>query len=170
MVQGNNDVRVAPNALPTLTPTELRAAFDAWHARRMNHPDYVSATDKERAWLAVADFALRPDGVDSARARKATDAEVLEWAKRHDLDCWDNIATARQAFEDAETHHLTRTDGVTTTPRAVSNAWNSVRSEARALGGFRGLGDLLAAVEVYADARVAEALLWRGLVEGTNHE
>jgi hypothetical protein len=51
-------------------------------------------------------------GVQPARTRKATDAEVLEWAKRHDLDCWDDLTVARQAFEDAETHHLTRTDGV----------------------------------------------------------
>jgi hypothetical protein len=47
-------------------------------------------------------------GVAPARARKATDAEVLEWAKRHDLDCWDDLMQARQAFEDAESHHLTR--------------------------------------------------------------
>ena len=60
-------------------------------------------------------------GVPPTRTRKATDAEVLEWAKRHDLDCWDNLMAARQAFEDAETHHLTRASGVGVHPDTAAN-------------------------------------------------
>jgi hypothetical protein len=39
---------------------------------------------------------------------------------------------------------------------SVSDAWNKVRDEARALGISRGLGNLLMAVDAYGDARVAE--------------
>lgn len=41
------------------------------------------------------------------RYRGATDEEVLAWAERHDLSCWDNLSEARAAFEDAETLHMT---------------------------------------------------------------
>ena len=42
-------------------------------------------------------------GLAPAAPPRANDEEVLAWARRHDLDCWDSIKVARDAFEDAQT-------------------------------------------------------------------
>lgn len=34
----------------------LRADFEAWHLRRKDDADYIAATDKGRAWLAISEL------------------------------------------------------------------------------------------------------------------
>jgi hypothetical protein len=48
----------------------------------------------------------RQRGTVQEKTRRATDEQVLAWAARHDLDCWDNLTAARAAFEDAQSLHM----------------------------------------------------------------
>lgn len=57
------------------------------------------------AFYAGAKFAAA--GVPPIDARKATDAEIQQWADRHDLGI-SSTQELRCVFEDAESHHLTR--------------------------------------------------------------
>ena len=48
-------------------------------------------------------------GAQEAMARCVTDAEIADWAERHDIfSCGCQLTDARCAFEDAESHYLTR--------------------------------------------------------------
>jgi hypothetical protein len=69
--------------------------------------------DTEGMEIRVTHWADMLQGPSAAGVRvlaaplpRASDEQVLEWAKRHDLPRWDNITDCRAAFEDAQTLHL----------------------------------------------------------------
>lgn len=92
--------------------------------------------------------------VNACRAADVTDSNCICW---HDegtgplADDPGSIKTWRKAHADMPLAPSTAESDT------IAAAWNAVRTEARAICIGRGLGDLLAAVEAYADLRCAEA-------------
>jgi len=66
-------------------------------------------------------YAVAPtaEPVAQGEAVPATDAEIAAWAERHDLSFGGSKTDARDAFEDAESHRLTRPAA----PAGVPAAW-----------------------------------------------
>lgn len=89
-----------PNNWRVYASIDERAKEDALILGHSGSPAGAWSNAARSEWVAGA------LGVP-ASPPKVSDEDVLAWAKRHDLSCWDHITEARAAFEDAQTLHLT---------------------------------------------------------------
>jgi hypothetical protein len=98
------DSAAPSGAARPLTSEEEEAAWDS-----ITEQECSCCTAAVRLFCRINGIALADAGVALPARRKATDEEIAEWVKRHDLESSLKLgsADARAAFEDAESLHLT---------------------------------------------------------------